>query len=94
MLAFYVPISKCCVQQYTFSNYRTAGAIILKLSHGYTIEPEGPDPLVDLADEVLLEFALSTQPGLWMVDVLPFCVYFAKIPSFHSNNICAFFFTY
>ena len=51
---------------------RTTGAIILSISHGYTIEPENPDPLVDLADGVLVEFSLSAQPGAWLVDVLPF----------------------
>ena len=50
-----------------------AGAIILKMSHGYTIEPDGPDPLVDLADDVLIEFSLSVNPDAWLVDILPFC---------------------
>ncbi|KAH8109869.1 cytochrome P450 monooxygenase, partial [Phellopilus nigrolimitatus] len=54
---------------------RTAGAIILRLSHGYTIEPEGPDKLIDLADDVMTEFMLSLTPGLWMVDVAPFMRY-------------------
>lgn len=51
---------------------RLTGAIILKMSHGYTIEPEKPDPLVMLADDTLLEFSLSAQAGAWLVDVLPF----------------------
>ncbi|KLO17020.1 cytochrome P450 [Schizopora paradoxa] len=51
------------------------GAIILKMSHGYTIEPEKPDPLVMLADDTLLEFSLSAQAGAWLVDVLPFLQY-------------------
>lgn len=51
---------------------RLTGAIILKMSHGYTIEPEKPDPLVMLADDALLEFSLSAQAGAWLVDVLPF----------------------
>ena len=56
-----------------FLFYREAVAIILNISHGYTIEPQVEDPLVSLADDVLLEFGLSAQPGLWLVDVLPFC---------------------
>ena len=48
-----------------------AGAIILKISHGYTIEPKGADPLVDLADEALVQFSLAAAPGAWLVDVLP-----------------------
>ena len=53
-------------------HFRLTGAIILKMSHGYTIEPEKPDPLVMLADDTLLEFSLSAQAGAWLVDVLPF----------------------
>ena len=49
-----------------------AGAIILKLAYGYTIEPRKEDPLVDLADEALIQFSLSTTPGAWLVDVMPF----------------------
>ena len=59
------------------------GAIILKMSHGYTIEPEKPDPLVQLADNVLLEVSLSAQPGTWLVDVIPFCVYSLFVSFYH-----------
>ncbi|KAH8113547.1 cytochrome P450 [Phellopilus nigrolimitatus] len=48
-----------------------AGAIILKISHGYTIEPREQDPLVNLADEALAQFSSAVQPGAWLVDVLP-----------------------
>ncbi|KAI5123170.1 hypothetical protein M0805_000871 [Coniferiporia weirii] len=49
-----------------------AGAIILKISHGYTIEPRAADPLVDLADEALVQFSIAIIPGKWLVDVMPF----------------------
>ncbi|KAL5501294.1 hypothetical protein ACEPAH_8554 [Sanghuangporus vaninii] len=52
-----------------------AGAIILKIAYGYTIEPLKSDPLVDLADEALIQFSLSTSPGAWLVDVMPFLRY-------------------
>lgn len=52
---------------------RTTGAIILKLSYGYTIEPTARDPLVDLADRAILNFSLSAAPGAWLVDILPGC---------------------
>ncbi|KLO06300.1 cytochrome P450 [Schizopora paradoxa] len=51
------------------------GAVILKLAHGYTIEPEKPDPLVKLGDDTLFEFSLSAQAGTWLVDLLPFLQY-------------------
>ena len=49
-----------------------AGAIILNIAYGYTIEPRANDPLVDLADEALIQFSLAANPGSWMVDVFPF----------------------
>lgn len=51
----------------------TAGAIILKISHGYTIKPHGGDPFVDLADEVLDVFSSTLVPGAYLVDVFPVC---------------------
>jgi cytochrome P450 len=48
-----------------------AGSIILKIGYGYTIEPHGHDPLVDLADEGLDQFSKACAPGAWMVDVIP-----------------------
>ncbi|KLO04414.1 cytochrome P450, partial [Schizopora paradoxa] len=54
---------------------KLSGAIILKMSHGYTIEPEEPDPLVKLGDDALLDFSRSVQAGTWLVDVLPFLQY-------------------
>lgn len=65
---------------------RTAGAIILKMSHGYTIEPEGQDYLISLADDVLLEFSLAAQPGHWMVDIVPFCA----LPSYVLQSFVLF----
>lgn len=50
---------------------REAGAIILKIAYGYTIEPHQRDPLVDVADEALMQFAKAVAPGAWMVDVIP-----------------------
>ncbi|EJC98992.1 cytochrome P450 monooxygenase [Fomitiporia mediterranea MF3/22] len=59
-----------------FHHIRTAaGAIILKITYGYTIEPRGSDPLVGLADEALIQFCLATVPGAWLVDTLPFLRY-------------------
>lgn len=47
-------------------------ATILKATYDYTIEPHQGDPLVDLADTAIAQFSIATQPGLWMVDVMPF----------------------
>ncbi|KUI57327.1 O-methylsterigmatocystin oxidoreductase [Cytospora mali] len=52
-----------------------AGAIILKLGYGYTINPHELDPLVDIADRALEQFSAATVPGVWLVDTLPFLRY-------------------
>lgn len=43
------------------------------MSHGYTVDHEKPDPLVELADNALAEFSLAAEAGKWMVDMMPFC---------------------
>ncbi|TDL20092.1 cytochrome P450 oxidoreductase OrdA-like protein, partial [Rickenella mellea] len=50
---------------------KLAGGIVLKMSHGYTINPTGNDPLVDLAEEALTKFSLAAAPGAWLVDFVP-----------------------
>lgn len=42
------------------------------MSHGYTTDKRGDDPLVALADEVMTEFSLGVQAGAWIVDLMPF----------------------
>ncbi|KAJ4490596.1 cytochrome P450 [Lentinula aciculospora] len=58
-----------------FSNHirKTAGAIILRISHGYEVG-EGDDPFVTLADKATEQFALSTAPG-FLVNLVPFLQY-------------------
>jgi hypothetical protein len=50
----------------------TAGAIILRISHGYQVK-ENQDPFVDLADKAVDQFSASTVTGAFMVDVIPAC---------------------
>ncbi|KAL7932811.1 cytochrome P450 [Trichoderma chlorosporum] len=47
------------------------GAIILKVTYGYTIDPWEQDPMVDLGDRALDQFSLAVAPGAWLVDLLP-----------------------
>ena len=49
----------------------TAGAITLKISHGYTVSETGADSFVTLAEKTLEEFSLATTPGAFLVDFLP-----------------------
>ncbi|KAI6001506.1 cytochrome P450 [Pisolithus marmoratus] len=53
---------------------RTAGAIILRISHGYHIQEDG-DPFVDLAGKVLDDFSRCTTVGAFMVDTIPALAY-------------------
>ncbi|TFK32278.1 cytochrome P450 [Crucibulum laeve] len=49
---------------------KTAGAIILRISHGYEVE-EQDDPFVTLADVATEQFSLSTAPGGFLVNLVP-----------------------
>jgi cytochrome P450 len=49
----------------------TAGAVILRISHGYEVK-ENNDPFIDLADRVMDQFSRSTIPGAFIVDIVPF----------------------
>ncbi|KAG1874858.1 cytochrome P450 [Suillus subluteus] len=55
----------------------TAGAITLRISHGYEVK-ENNDPFVNLADRVIANVSQATAPGAFMVDILPFL---AKVPA-------------
>jgi hypothetical protein len=50
-----------------------AGAVILRITYGYTPKSNGKDPLVDLVGQAMANFADATTPGKYAVDVLPFC---------------------
>ena len=51
--------------------FRSAVAVILRISHGYAIEPEGPDPLVDIAEKGIAQISMAAQPGAFVVDAIP-----------------------
>jgi hypothetical protein len=40
------------------------------LSYGYPVQP-GKDPLVDLVDTAVSQFGQGTDPGAFLVDVIP-----------------------
>ena len=50
--------------------------------YGYTTDKKANDPLVDLADEVMEQFSLACQTGVWLVDTLPISKY---LPSVNIN---------
>jgi hypothetical protein len=51
----------------------TASAISLQMSHGYRIETDKMDPLINLVETAAKEFYIATYPGRWLVDAMPFC---------------------
>ncbi|OCB91350.1 cytochrome P450 oxidoreductase [Sanghuangporus baumii] len=50
----------------------STGAVILRITYGYAIEPSGRDPLHALADRGIQQISMAAQPGAFVVDVLPF----------------------
>ncbi|PPR03045.1 hypothetical protein CVT24_012433 [Panaeolus cyanescens] len=49
---------------------RTAGAVILRITYGYSIL-EKDDPLVKLADAAMNQFSIGTAPGGYWVNTIP-----------------------
>jgi hypothetical protein len=62
-----------------------AGAVILKITYGYNIEPRGNDTLVDMAGQVMHNFAEAAVPGKFLVDVLPACMFLCLFST--CNNV-------
>jgi hypothetical protein len=54
--------------------FSTAGAIILKITHGYQVS-ENEDPLIALAETTMEEFSKAVVPGAFLVDFLPWRAY-------------------
>ncbi|RAL00798.1 cytochrome P450 [Aspergillus ibericus CBS 121593] len=83
-----------------FSHIRKeAGAIILRIGYGYTIEPHDRDPLVDLADVAMETFGIAMLPATWAVDFFPILRYvpawfpgagFKKIAQSYRKKVAAF----
>ncbi|TBU32655.1 cytochrome P450 [Dichomitus squalens] len=53
---------------------KCAGAIILMMSYGYQIKDEG-DPLVELVNRALEQFAICTAPGAFLANIFPALVH-------------------
>lgn len=53
----------------------TAGATILKMAYGYTIEPHKPDAMIGLIEKMMGEFSRAATPLAWPVDLIPLLQY-------------------
>jgi hypothetical protein len=65
----------------TTSIIRFTGAVVVRMAYGYEVQDgDRQDPYIQLADEATEQFAISSAPGGFLVDVLPVCEYrFAMI---------------
>ena len=50
------------------------GCVILKIIYGYDTSRHKRDPLVDMAETTVAQFAEASVPGRWAVDTFPFCL--------------------
>ncbi|KAF8826442.1 hypothetical protein HHX47_DHR5000291 [Lentinula edodes] len=50
---------------------RLAGAVVLRISHGYEVQEHKDDPFVTLANSATEQFSLATSTGQFMVDCIP-----------------------
>lgn len=67
----------------------TAGAFLLRMSHGYILDPTGKDQLTDIIAKAAKEFYLATRPGAWIVDAIPFRAYSCHFP-FKAQHVNSF----
>ncbi|USP76716.1 hypothetical protein yc1106_03990 [Curvularia clavata] len=51
------------------------GSVILKIVYGYDTARHERDPLVDMAETTVAQFAEASVPGRWAVDIFPFLKY-------------------
>lgn len=61
-------------------SHSTAGAIILKITYGHDVR-ENDDPLVELVDRTMDIFSQTSQPGTYLVDLVPICE-FARVATY------------
>ncbi len=51
---------------------RTASAIVLQISHGYTTQ-EDNDPFIELAERTVKQASLATVSGGFLANYIPIC---------------------
>lgn len=63
-----------------------AGAVILKIAYGYTIEAQERDHLVHISNLALENFSVAGTPGAWLVDMIPARMYYLLSPSYIETD--------
>ncbi|KAF8904506.1 cytochrome P450 [Mucidula mucida] len=61
-----------------------AGAIALHISHGYQVETEKADILVNLVENAAKDFFKATMPGAWFIDIFPWMKHLPRWFNFHK----------
>lgn len=59
---------KHVVRALRFTSY--AGSVIMKVTYGYQTKSQN-DAFLLLAEQVMDAFSQASQPGAWLVDMLP-----------------------
>ncbi|KAE8354986.1 cytochrome P450 [Aspergillus coremiiformis] len=54
---------------------KESGAVVLKITYGYTVEQHARDPLVDLIESCIVKASETVVPGRWLVDFIPILRY-------------------
>ncbi|KZT42515.1 cytochrome P450 [Sistotremastrum suecicum HHB10207 ss-3] len=54
----------------TDSIHWMTGSLILLIAYGYKSAPTG-DPLVEVVNEAMEQFSRASEPGVWLVDLIP-----------------------
>ncbi|KAJ3847062.1 cytochrome P450 [Lentinula lateritia] len=54
---------------------RATSAVFIKITHGYSIEHEKSDPLINIIETAAREFYIAAAPGSWLVDSMPWLKY-------------------
>ncbi|OJJ42336.1 hypothetical protein ASPZODRAFT_162256 [Penicilliopsis zonata CBS 506.65] len=74
---------------------KEAGAVIVKIGYGYTVDPHSSDPLVNIADRAMADFGVAFIASSWAVNFFPVLKYmpawmpgagFVKVAQAHRKS--------
>lgn len=60
---------------------RMVGAVILKISLGYTVK-EDDDPFLQIVNKAVDSLSVVVTPGWFLVDMLPICTFHESLHAF------------
>ncbi|KZS97116.1 cytochrome P450 [Sistotremastrum niveocremeum HHB9708] len=73
----------------TDSIHWATGSFILQIAYGYKSASTG-DPLLEVVNEAMAQFSRATEPGAWLVDLMPWLRHVPSwFPGGHFHHIAA-----